>query len=90
MVLAGQEFEDTVEQGRVLPDIRVLAGVVHVAGAVEELADVKAREGTDDKADFGEDAETAADAIGNVEDGPADSWPSRGARFLFRRRRGGP
>lgn len=45
--------------------------MVHVAGAVEELADVKAREGTDDKADFGEDAETAADAIGNVEDGPA-------------------
>ena len=28
VVLAGQEFEDTVEQGRVLPDIRVLAGVV--------------------------------------------------------------
>ena len=71
MVLAGQEFEDTVEQGRVLPYIRVLAGVVHVAGAVEELTDVKAREGTDDEADFGEDAETAADAIGNVEDGPA-------------------
>ena len=71
VVLAGQEFEDTVEQGRVLPYIRVLAGVVHVAGAVEELTDVKAREGTDDEADFGEDAETAADAIGNVEDGPA-------------------
>lgn len=71
VVLAGQEFEDAVEQGRVLPDIRILAGVVHVAGAVEELADIEAREGTDDEADFGEDAETAADAIGNVEDGPA-------------------
>ena len=71
VVLAGQEFEDAVEECRVLPDIRILAGVVHVAGAVEELADIEAREGTDDEADFGEDAETAADAIGNVEDGPA-------------------
>lgn len=71
MVLAGQEFEDAVEECRILPDIRILAGVVHVAGAVEELADVKARKGTDDEADFGEDTEAAADTIGNVENGPA-------------------
>ena len=45
MVLAGQEFEDTVEQGRVLPDIRVLRRyVLAYAGVVGELDVAEMRE----------------------------------------------
>lgn len=71
MIFTGQEFKDTVEESRVFPNIRILAGVIHITGTVEELTDAETGQGADDEADFGKDAETTADAIGNVENGPA-------------------
>lgn len=63
MLLRSSELQRCVEHGRVLPDIVVLAGLVHILGTVEEALDVKADASSQREADFTEDGETSADTV---------------------------
>ena len=71
MIFTGQEFKDTVEKGRIFPNIRILASVIHITSTVKELTDAESGQGAYDEADFRKDTESSANAIGNVENRPA-------------------
>ena len=45
MIFTGQEFKDTIEKGRIFPNIRILASVIHITGTVKELTDAETGQG---------------------------------------------
>ena len=65
VLLGGSEFQERVEHGGVLPDVVVLARLIHVFRAVQERLDVKADARRERQADFAEDREASADAVGD-------------------------
>ena len=65
MLLRSSEFQGCVKHCRVLPDIIVLAGFVHVLSTIEEALDIKADAGSQRQTDFAENRETSANAVRN-------------------------
>ncbi len=63
MFLSSSELQCRIEHSRVLPDIVVLASLVHILGTVEECLDVKADAGSQRQADLAEDREAPADTV---------------------------
>ena len=64
MLFGCSKLQSSIEHCRVLPEVIILAGLVHIAGAFEEGLNVKAHAGSQRQTDFAEDGETAAHTIG--------------------------
>ena len=63
MLLGRRELQRRIEHRRVLPDIIVLARLVHILRTLEEALDVEADARREREADFAEDREASADAV---------------------------
>ena len=64
MFFRSGKLQCSIEHSRVLPEVIILAGLVHIAGAFEEGLNVKAHAGSQRQTNFAEDGETAAHPIG--------------------------
>ena len=62
MAASGQEFQDTVEKGRIFRDVIAFDSLIRFTGTGKEGPDIKSRKGSDDESYFGKDAEPATDA----------------------------